>query len=203
MCYQRGSKVESHSICSTPAHLWAEDMARWWHHPLGGQCLSEGPCLMQEPSVRGCANLHLSLAPNPSVPSLGPLEPWDSRLASPRAASHRWQSPWRTPLFPIDSLSSRLPASPMACGHLDETQWAAWGCQLLGITPHAHQAPTLAERADEDDSHRRAVEPLKQNIHRSSTRASTSSFCLARWPPSISMKCLPTNCTAQPIHPAN
>lgn len=59
------------------------------------------------------------------------------------------------------------------------------------------------KRADEDDTHRRAVEPLKQNTHRSTTWASTSSFCLARWPhPSAKSVCLP-NCTAQPIQPAN
>lgn len=74
-CYQRGIKVGCGSICSTPATLWAEDWARWWHHPVGGQCLSEGPCLTQEPSVRGCAILYPSLAPNPSVPSLEHFEP--------------------------------------------------------------------------------------------------------------------------------
>lgn len=72
----------------------------------------------------------------------------------------------------------------MACGHLHETPWAAWGCQLLGITPHADDKRRHRhERVDEDDSHHRPVEPLKQNTHRSATRASTSSSCLARWPP--------------------
>lgn len=81
----------------------------------------------------------------------------------------------------------------MPCGHLHETPWAAWGCQLLGITPpsripKANKRRRWQTRADEVDSRRRAVEPLKQNTHRSSTRASTSSSCLARWPhPSAEM----------------
>lgn len=58
------------------------------------------------------------------------------------------------------------------------------------------------KRADEDDSHRRAVERLKQNIHRSTTRASTSSFCLARWPhPSATNVCLLTALPGQSSQP--
>lgn len=148
MCYQRGITAGSRSTSNTPAHLWAEDWARGWHHPVGGQCLSEGPCLTQEPSVRGCASLDALLVSNPSVPSLSPLEPWDSRLASLRGASRRWLSPWRPPLFPMDSLlclSSRLTASPMAGGHLHETTMGSHGaasCSVLLRTPN--QALTLA-----------------------------------------------------------
>lgn len=58
------------------------------------------------------------------------------------------------------------------------------------------------KRADEDDTHRRAVEPLKQNTHRSTTRASTSSFCLARWPhPSAKNVCLLTAPPSQSSQP--
>jgi hypothetical protein len=51
---------------------------------VGGQCLSEGPCLTQlaqEPSVRECANPHAFLVSNPSLPYLSTI-PWCPRTVA-------------------------------------------------------------------------------------------------------------------------